>query len=260
MSRDSKSQHTGKYVKDPDGVWRFADSGIAVPGARDLTLSERFRPKSVLAEDGQTVERIIVSGDDIRREPELLGWCLEQGARLENSYGKVIEVLVPFELWQERDHVPGAIYAPEEHSLIEAEREVARVERMCREAERELQAAADARAKVLRRYAHEMTRQEAREITGLSIGRIQQLIGESRGLTPVKLSIMRVIGPRTGKTMEGIVRGAQRRKLKVGQEVGRRIRELEHEGLVERDEGNFLLTAEGRKILAEELGPEGAIK
>ena len=243
------TDHGVHYVKGTDGIWRYADSGIAVPGARDLTLSERFEIKTVLAADGKTVERVIVSGEDIRQAPELLGWCTEKGARVENSYGKVIEVLVPYELWRERDRVPNAIFAPE-HSPKDTEREVARAERRYREAERELEIASAARAEALRHSAGEMTRQEAREITGLSVGRIQQLIRGYR-LTAVQQAVLRLVGPGAGRTLDRLQQRAAKQKLEISEEfLARRLRELVSQGLVESKQGKFRATEEGREVLA----------
>jgi hypothetical protein len=237
------------FVKGSDEVWRYADSGIAGPGARDLTLSERFETKTVVGADGETVERVIVSGDDIRSAPELLGWCLENGARVENSYGKVVEVLIPYEVWQERDQVPGAIYAPE-NSPREAERELARAERAYREAEQGIEIATAARADALRRYADEMTRQEAREITGLSIGRIQQLIRGYR-LNATQQAVLQLVGSGAGRTLASLRQRAVNRKFPASDDfLQRRLRELEAQGLIELVGKKFRATGEGREALA----------
>lgn len=163
--------------RDASGLWRYTDTGIPVPGARDVTLTERFQPKQVVNAQEQ-IERVIVSAEDIASAPEVLDWCLVEGTPIELD-GELIEVLVPYELWQERDRIPCELIAPEYHGT-EAEQQVAMAERAYREAERQAEKAADYRAEVLRRYAEEMTRQEARAITGLSVGRIQQLIRSDR--------------------------------------------------------------------------------
>jgi hypothetical protein len=238
-----------QFVKGSDKVWRYADSGIAVPGARDLTLSERFETKTVVGADGKTIERVIVSGDDIRSAPELLDWCLEHGAQIENSHGDVEEVLVPYEIWQERNHVPGAIYAPED-SPREAERELAKAERAYREAEQGIEIASAVRADALRRYANEMTRQEAREITGLSIGRIQQLIRGYR-LNATQQAVLRLVGSGAGRTLTSLRQRAANRKIPASDDfLERRLRELEAQGLIELAGKKYRATAEGREALA----------
>jgi hypothetical protein len=164
-----------EFARDADGQWRYADSWILVPGARDKTLTERFRPKRIVNAD-QEIERVVLSAGDIAEAPELLDWCLAEGTPILGE-GELIEVLVPYEKWQARDRIPGELISPE-HEGTEAEQQVAVAEREYREAEQRLERAADYRAEVLRRHSEEMTRQEARTITGLSVGRIQQLIRE----------------------------------------------------------------------------------
>ncbi len=164
-----------EFVRDADGAWRYADNWILVPGARDVTLTERFRPKLIIDAE-EEVERVVVSGNDIAAAPELLNWCIAEG-RLITDGDELVEVLVPYEQWRARDRVPGALISPEHHGS-EAEQQVAAAERQFREAEQQLDKAASYRAEVLRQHADEMTRQEARAITGLSVGRVQQLIRE----------------------------------------------------------------------------------
>jgi DNA-binding MarR family transcriptional regulator len=94
-----------------------------------------------------------------------------------------------------------------------------------------------------------MTRQEAREITGLSIGRIQQLISGRYKFGAVQLLILQIIGEH-GATLRAISRDAQRRNLTLGANLSRRVRELEEQGLVERKGDAFMLTSEGRDALA----------
>jgi hypothetical protein len=238
------------YVRDRDGTWRYAATGIAVPGARDLTLTERFQPKQVMTADGETIERVIVSGEDVRAAPELLGWCVKAGARVENSYGKLVEVLVPYELWQERDHVPGAIYAPEQGPK-ESERELALAERRCREAERDLERATKRRAKVLRRYADEMTRQRAHEITGLSVGRIQQLIRPE--VPPIsERRILEILEVKPDSTPAEIAAVAAKLKglSSSKNSIRNHLAGLEKQGLVERGRGGMTrLTSMGAEAL-----------
>jgi hypothetical protein len=160
-------------VRDPDGIWRYSDTWIPVPGARDETLTERFEPKFVISQENE-IERVVVSGESIAAAPGLLDWCLEAGTPIRKG-GVLVEVFVPFALWQAHDRVPGELIAPEQDG-DEAEQDLATVEREYREAEARFDSLSAMRAHILRRHAENLTRQRAREITGLSVGRIQQLI------------------------------------------------------------------------------------
>src|SRR4051812_45959439 len=159
-SRDEWTEIDGVvFVRDADGAWRYANNWILVPGARDVTLTERFRPKRIV-NDEQEIERVVVSGEDIATAPDLLDWCIAEGTPITKD-GELVEVLVPYELWQRHDRVPGVLISPEHHGS-EAEQQVAVAEREFREAEQQLDKAAHYRAEVLRQHAEEMTRQEAR--------------------------------------------------------------------------------------------------
>ena len=142
-----------KFARDADDVWRYADSWIPVPGARDVTLTERFQPK-LIVNSAQEIERVIVSAEDIAAAPDLLDWCVIEGTPIRDE-DKLIEVLVPYELWQARDRIPGLLFSPEHHGT-EAEQRVALAERKFREAEQGLDRAAEYRAEVLRRHSDEI--------------------------------------------------------------------------------------------------------
>ncbi len=193
------------YVRELDGTWRYAHSWIKVPGARDLTLTERFQPKLIVASTATgeaQVERVVVSGESIAAHPDLLDWCLAEGAKVQGPGPGVFEVLVPVETWNEHDRIPGEIVAPE-HSENQSERELAQAEREYREADRALEIAAAHRAEVLRQYAEDMTRQEARAITDLSVGRIQQLIREDVGdLDEIDRSLLVLVSERRPKNIK----------------------------------------------------------
>jgi hypothetical protein len=243
------------YVRDPEGTWRYAESWIKVPGARDMTLTERFRPKFVIANtsDGAEVERVIVSGDDVAEHPDLLGWCLGAGAPLRNpETDELIEVLVPFSTWAERDRIPHEIVAPE-NSDNQAERAVALAERRYREAEHALDMAADFRAAVLREHSSEMTREQARAITGLSVGRIQQLIRSEIELDETDQMTLFLFGA------EGIFRKKAKLVKAIDEVYGatfptdlldRCIDRLEHLELIEKVPKNgYRITRQGEEML-----------
>jgi hypothetical protein len=236
------------FFRDPDGTWRYADSWIAVPGARDVTLTDRFEPKLVVSASGE-IERVVVNGADIASAPELLDWCRHAGAPIWKG-AELVEVLVPFEEWQEHDRVPGALFSPE-HEGTEPERQLAAAERVYREAELNLERAADHRADVLRLYADEMTRQEARRLTGLSVGRIQQLIRAER-LDEHELAILGLFESGPIKTFQGFVRMAHRHELLQADKDDLRsaVDDLQSRGFLQKDdELGVGLTDEGTQLL-----------
>jgi hypothetical protein len=251
-----------EYVRDPEGTWRYADSWIKVPGGRDWTLTERFTPKFVIGSSKDQVgriERVVVSGEEIEKHTDLLGWCLDLGYPVQGPNGEIFEVMVPFDIWNEHDRIPGMIYAPELHGS-EAERELAEAERECREADRAQEVAATKRADVLRRHSEEMTRQQARAITDLSVGRIQQLIREGLPtLSSEETLILAVIDKRKPKNM-GALHDALKedlgmdRSVRAFTHVFRRLRERE---LVVKTPRGIRLTPEGKETL--EVSRERAV-
>jgi hypothetical protein len=238
------------YERGRDGIWRYANSPIKVPGARDLTLTEHFEPKVVMA-NGR-VERVVVAGDDISREPDLLRWVLEVGTAIKGPAGNIEEVFVPISDWEARNRIPHAMVAPE-HSDNPAERDLAKAERRVREAEHQLEVAAAVRASVLRHYSDALTRQEARAITDLSVGRIQQLIrGGDVGADEIDFEILGALAARKKISTKNFLNrlieysgSPPPRKL-----VGLRLDALEEGGLIDRKTGFISVTPEGRQTLA----------
>jgi hypothetical protein len=243
-----------QYVRDPEGAWRYADSWIKVPGGRDLTLTERFSPKLVITQPGtrevSEIERVVVSGDEIEKHPDLLGWCLELGYPVQGTGGAIFEVMVPWEAWQDHDRIPGMIYAPELHGS-ESEQELAGAEREYREADRTLEAAAAKRAEVLRRHSGNMTRQQARQITDLSVGRIQQLIREGvDDLDHMDVLVLAVVESKRPKNAKELHKLA--REVGVDETdalVNRRTQILRDRNLIKRKSNGFRLTPEGKEAL-----------
>jgi hypothetical protein len=221
-----------EFIRSPDGVWRYADNWIPVPGARDVTLTDRFQPKQVVNAEGE-VERVIVDGHSIAAHPELLDWCLSDGTPIEDE-GELIEVLVPYNKWEARDRIPNELIVPEIEGSV-AEQQVAAAERKYREAERTIERAADYRAEVLRRHAPEMTRQEARAITGLSVGRIQQLI-RSEQLEPHELELLKLFASGPISQVKALVKLARSTNLPADPELLNNLTlELEARGFLNRD-------------------------
>lgn len=237
-----------QYVRERDGTWRYAANWIKVPGARDLTLTEHIQPKFIVS--GGEVERVVISARDIEEAPDLLEWCLLEGTPIKDGDGAVIEVFVPIQAWSERDRVPGALVAPE-HSSDENERELAEAEREYREADRALEIAANNRAEVLRRHAESMTRQEARAITDLSIGRIQQLI-RSDSLDELDMTLLEIVATRQPETVKQVQQRCADADLLIPlTALKQRLRELEKRELIIVVSDGFRLTGEGHEALIE---------
>lgn len=241
-------------------MWRYADTWIAVPGARDVTLTDRFRPKQIVNADGD-VERVIVDGHSIAAHPDLLDWCLSDGTPIK-AKGELIEVLVPYELWEARDRIPSELTVPELEGS-EAEQQVAAAERKYREAERGLERAAEQRAEVLRQHAGEMTRQEARAITGLSVGRIQQLI-RSEQVNAHELQLLKLFARGPISKMEALVNLAGSTSLPTEPELlNNLVGEMEARGFLDRDprgRNGVGLSELGKQVVYSQAvapGPEG---
>jgi hypothetical protein len=233
------------YVRDQEGVWRYEDSWIPVPGARDLTLTERFQPQRVVNAQGE-IERMIISGDSIHASPDLLRWCLEEGTSIEGPDGNPKEVFVPYAKWEERDRVPGALVAPE-HSDEEPKRSLAEVERRYREADQNLNDVAEERAEVLRRYAGQMTREEARQITGLSVGRIQQLIRREK-LTDLEIGVLGILDSSDARSIGAVKELAHKQFPRSDNTaIDRVLQELLSRGLIKASGSSIRLTREGRE-------------
>jgi hypothetical protein len=233
------------YVRDHRGIWRYAENWIPVPGARDLTLTERFQPKVIINARGD-IERVVVSGDSIRDAPDLLGWCEEVGAVMRSPDGEVDEVFVPYPAWKDRDRVPNALVAPE-HSDNEAERAVALVERKYREADQALKEVAEERADVLRAYSDRMTREDARKITDLSVGRIQQLIRREK-LTELEIGVLEILEAEEACGPEQVRELLQRRYPRSNvAAIDAAMQELINRRLIRSAGGTIRMTREGRE-------------
>lgn len=96
------------YVRDRRGTWRYAATGRAVPGARDLTLRALHR---FVVHRG----RVLVPVDLVCSEAELawsLAWKHTVTATVRG--GQVVSVVrVPVGEWERRADVPFGLWAPE---------------------------------------------------------------------------------------------------------------------------------------------------
>lgn len=105
---DLAAPGTPGYVRDRRGTWRYAATGQAVPGARDLTLRSLYRFPTHQG-------RVLVPVDLVRAEREL-AWCLAWKDTLTTRLtgGRSITVVrIPLAEWERRADVPFGLWAPE---------------------------------------------------------------------------------------------------------------------------------------------------
>ncbi len=176
---DPSSRHRvgdREYVRDaaPDGVWRYAISGIPVPGARDETAEGRLKPRRALDSDGRPAEFIIdVSRLDSTLEE--LEWLHGIGSAVTDRSGRVTAVIVSAEEWVRHRTRRFGLSAPELDGSPPA-RELAEAERRARIATAIAEQATAERNRVLTEHARSLTRREAAQIVGLSATRVQQIL------------------------------------------------------------------------------------
>lgn len=105
---DLPAANVARYVRDRRGTWRYAATGRAVPGARDLTLRSLYR---VPVHQGH----VQVPVDLLRTEAEVhccLAWKHTLTTRL--SGGRSITVVrIPVGEWERRADIPFGLCAPE---------------------------------------------------------------------------------------------------------------------------------------------------
>lgn len=238
-----------QVVRDPDGVWRYAKTWIPVPGARDVTLTERFDPKLIVSADGD-IERVVVDGASIKAHPELLEWCVIDGTPIRED-DEIVEALVPYELWLKHDRISSEPFSPE-HEGTEPERALAAAERRYREAEQQFELTSAERAEVLHRYSEDMTRQQAREITGLSIGRIQQLIRSER-LEPYERQVLELFEAGPVPSLKDLQKLAKGNKMPSSKNALKPVvDDLKERSLLTTTKGgNVSLSSEGFRALLE---------
>lgn len=171
MAGETITTGGGRYRRDPDGTWRYADSGVEVPGAEDMTISSLYNLEIRRGE-------VLVPRELAEREDEL-AWCLEAG-----DDGRLPGVIrVPVAEWDRRAAEPLGMWAPEladdpqvrELALAESEY---RHERARLDAE--LRAAQRRRDERFRRAAQAgMSYRQIAAATGLAHQRIAQIVSET---------------------------------------------------------------------------------
>lgn len=161
----------GRYVRDDDGTWRYADSGLEVPGARDMSIDDYgFRVVNN--------REVHVPRSMARERPELR-WCLDVGVRVPERPGTIA---VPVEEWDRRASEPLGMWAPElspdarVRALAIAEREYRRARQRLEE---ELEEAKRRRDESVRLAAREgLSYRQIAAAIGLSHQRVAQIITE----------------------------------------------------------------------------------
>jgi hypothetical protein len=197
-----------EYVRYGARDWRYADEeDIQVPGGRDMRLSERFDP--IIGSRGNEKAVVIIEGADVEASPEALGWALSVGTPVRDQRGNLLQVIVPFEAWEDHDQIEGIMVAPELDD-DEGVRELAAVQLQLRKTERQLAGEAAERDNLLVKLAAAgMTRQRAAEITGLSVGKVQQII-KSEELAANELVLVKIVADHDPIDIAAIVEHAKK--------------------------------------------------
>lgn len=164
-----------EYVRYGPRDWRYADDEeIQVPGGRDMRLSERFNPTIGTQNGEKTV--VLIDSKDIEEAPDVLNWALLHGTPIRGENGEVLQVLVPYSEWEEHDEISDVMIAPELDD-DEGVRGLAALEVQLRRTERQLAKQTKERDALLIELSEGgMTRQRAAEITGMSVGKVQQIV------------------------------------------------------------------------------------
>jgi hypothetical protein len=158
-------------VRDEQGPWRYADTGIAAVGARDVTLGETADPP-VIARAGREPEAVLIPLSSIIEDPRL-NWALQAGTKLEGDQEPLFKV--SWSVWQEHAAEPVDAWLPEcDASGID--RHLAIAERQLRFAKQALDTASQDRVRMIVLATHVgRSRRDIGETLGLSAGRVQQL-------------------------------------------------------------------------------------
>jgi hypothetical protein len=162
------------YERGGDGVWRYANTPVEVPGAKDRTLADVVRPRQI-GRLGDAPEAILVSLTEVKENPRLR-WVLDHGTQIRLDDEE--QFWVQWALWQEHADDPVAITAPERDG-DDLERHLAEVERRIRFTRRGLDLLTSQRLKsIVAASLLGMTRRGVGETVGVSTGRVQQLVDD----------------------------------------------------------------------------------
>ena len=94
-----------KFFRDMDGVWRYASTGVPVPGAEDMTISNfyNFRILSGFVE--------VPIG--LAHEELDLRFALKFSAIATGDYKGRKVIRVPVDVWDQHAYLPIGMWAPE---------------------------------------------------------------------------------------------------------------------------------------------------
>ena len=172
------------YTRGAEGQWFYGDTGVAVPGSRDLQLRDVYEPSSVSGRARSGDEFVMIAAADVAC-PELT-WVSREGTPVEIAGRR--HYLVAGLAWAQHGDAVCGVSAPELHGSPE-ERLVARAERDFRLAQHEAELAATRRARAFEiAAARGITRRRLAALVNLSPTRIQQLADDAppaaSGLAP----------------------------------------------------------------------------
>ena len=171
------------YERWSDGTWRYAAGSIVlryragageVPGARDRTLTEAYKPRKMVDDSGTAIA-VFIPVELINQAGAELEWAAKAGDWVGEGRSRK-GVIVGLEEWRSHDVDVTALFAPELEAssplnkLAIAER-VARLAGLCAEE------ADSARDEAVRdAVQHGVPRQAIAQLLGVSVGRVGQLL------------------------------------------------------------------------------------
>lgn len=172
------------YERWSDGVWRYAAGSIVlrypgaegeVPGARDRTLTEAYKPRKMVDEEGVPIAVFIPVELITRAGPEL-EWATKVGDWVGEGRARK-GVIVGLDEWQQHDVDVTVLSAPELEAASPLNK-LAVAERLARLAALAAEDAAAARNKEVRDAVSQgISRQAIAQLLGVSVGRVGQLLG-----------------------------------------------------------------------------------
>jgi hypothetical protein len=174
------------YERWSDGIWRYAAGSIVVrypagsgevPGARDRTLTEAYKPRKMVGDDGAPIamfipiELITQAGQDLEWATKIGDWVGESRSRK--------GVIVGLEEWQSHDVDVTALSAPELDAASPLNK-LALAERNSRLAALAAEEAAATRNQAVRDAVRQgVPRHTIAQLLGVSVGRVGQLLTSS---------------------------------------------------------------------------------
>ncbi|MDQ6856888.1 MAG: hypothetical protein M3Z57_07440 [Candidatus Dormibacteraeota bacterium] len=177
-------QNDRVYERWSDGVWRYAAGSIVlrysggqaqVPGARDRTLTEAYKPRKMVDEDGAPIA-VFIPVELITRAGSELEWATKVGDWVGEGRSRK-GVIVGLAEWQQHDVDVSALYAPELEAASPLNK-LAMAERLARLAELASEEASAARNQEVREAVRKgISRQTIASLLGVSVGRVGQLLG-----------------------------------------------------------------------------------